>query len=159
MNSKDARCIAESQNMARKRSRDAPLICTIDVTGFAAIMLALLAMFMGPIMFGTGPPIHPSVDLAKARHAIDMPGADREDASVIGIARDGKLYLGADPIELDQMEPVLRDRLSDGPERKVYLKVDRAAKYGVVVKVLAKVRAAGVENIAFLVEKYPPPTM
>ena len=47
--------------------------------------------------------------------------------------------------------------MSAGAERKVYLKADHHAKYGVVANVLANVRAAGIENIVFLVENYPPP--
>ena len=142
--------------MARKRSRIVPLICTIDVTGFAGVMLALLAMFMAPVMVVDVFP-RPSVDLPRTTNGHAMPGADREDALVVGITRDGKLYLGGDKVDLDQLPQVIRDRLSYGAERKVYLRVDRHAKYGVVINVLAEVRAAGIENIAFLVPSYSPP--
>ena len=89
--------------MVRKRSRNVRLICTIDVTGFAAVMLALLAMFTGPVMSGIDLPMHLSVDLARANNERTMPGADREDAVVIGITREGRLYLGVDRIGLDQL--------------------------------------------------------
>jgi biopolymer transport protein TolR len=152
VNSKAARCITESRNMVLKRSRHVPLICTIDVNGFAAVMLALLAMFMAPVMAVDFLP-RPSVDLPKATNAHTMRDADREDAVVIGIARDGKPYLNNDPVELEQLARLIRDLMSAGAERKVFLKIDRRARYGVVVNVLAEVRAAGVENIAFLAEK------
>ncbi len=142
--------------MVQKRPRNVPLICTIDVTGFAGVMLALLAKFMAPVMAVDRFP-QVSVDLPKAANGHTMRGADREDALVVGITRDGKFYLGGDKVDLDQLPQVIRDRLSYGAERKVYLRVDRRARYGVVINVLAEVCMAGVENIAFFVENYPPP--
>jgi len=81
-----------------------------------------------------------------------MPRAYRDDAIVLAIARDGKVYFGADAVRPEQFPALIRDRLTAGAERKIYLKVDRGAKYGVVALVLDEVRSAGVEDIAFLVE-------
>jgi biopolymer transport protein ExbD len=141
--------------MVRKRLRSAPLICTIDVSGFAAVMLALLAMFMAPVMFVdvlNGPP----VSLPKAQNAVLMPHAHREDAMVIGIARDGEVYFGSGRVRIEELPAIIGESLAGGAERKVYMNVDRLAEYKVVASVLDEVRSAGVENIGFLVAYTPP---
>jgi len=80
-----------------------------------------------------------------------MRGANREDALVIAVQRDGRIWIDQDRVMLEDLPAKIRERLVGGAERKVYLKVDRAAKYGVVISVLDVVRSAGVENIGFLV--------
>jgi biopolymer transport protein ExbD/biopolymer transport protein TolR len=118
-------------------------------------MLALLAISMAPIMSFPDLPVGPWPELPRAKHSVVMPGVDQEDALVIAVTRDGKVYCGADPVSLEQLPIVIRDRLTSGAERKVYLKVDRYARYGVVIGVLAEVRSAGVEKVAFMVEQRP----
>jgi len=117
-------------------------------------MLALVAMFMAPVMFVDvlGPP----VDLPKAQHAVLMPHADREDAMVIAITRDGAIYFGSGRVRLKELPTIIGESLAAGAERKVYMKVDRLAEYRVVASVLDQVRFAGVENIGFLVAYVPP---
>jgi biopolymer transport protein ExbD len=68
-----------------------PRICRIDVTAFAAVMFALVAMFLLPAMMivdhrGAG------VDLPKVGHPIPMPLALREDAPMVAVLRDGAAF-------------------------------------------------------------------
>lgn len=139
--------------MTRKRPKPALLICRIDVTGFAAVMLILVFVFM------TAPLTKPyarGVDLAKVGHAIAMRRANREDSLAITITRDRKIFLDRDSVSPDVLPGLIRERLTAGAEQKVYLQVDRNARYEAVTSVLTLVRAADVEKIAFLVENKPP---
>jgi len=115
-------------------------------------MLALLAVFIAPILSWHDLASGPYPDLPEARHSVEMPRANREDALVIAITRDGKVYCGPDRLWLEELPATIRERLNAGAERKAYLKVDRWAKYGLVINVLNAVRSAGVENIGFLAE-------
>jgi len=106
-----------------------------------------------------------SVDMAKATNTRDMTDADKEDAVVLAVTRDGKIYLGSDPIAPDQITTTVKDRLSSKLDKTVYLKSDQNAKYGVVVTVVDNVRAAGVDSLGLETEKrvnrnpsLPPPT-
>ncbi len=71
---------------------------------------------------------------------------------VITIAADGKVHFDQELVLPEKLPALIRERLTGSAERRVYLIVDRYAKYRVVILVLAEVRSAGVENIAFLVE-------
>jgi biopolymer transport protein ExbD/biopolymer transport protein TolR len=81
-----------------------------------------------------------------------MQDANREDALLIAIQRDGRIWFDKETITSDRLAAKIRERLGNGSEPKVYIRVDARAKYGTVLEVLNRVRFAGVENIAFLVD-------
>jgi biopolymer transport protein ExbD len=117
--------------------------------GFVSIMLVLLFLQM-PLVVVDGKGA--SVDLVNARHSTRMPGALKEDALRVVLARDGAIYFRELHITLEDLPDEIREALRSGAERKVYIKVDARAKYGEVPAVLDKIRLAGVENVAFLTE-------
>jgi biopolymer transport protein TolR len=129
------------------------LICKIDVSAFAAVMFALVAMFVIPATTVYDLPSHVSVDFAKASHPVAMQGELREDAVEVAVTRDGQIYFGRDRIPLDALPAAIRERLSRGAERRVYIRADARARYGTVAGVLDEVRSAGIENVAFLVDQ------
>ena len=142
--------------MTRKSPKPDPLICKIDVTGFAGVMLVIVyILIFPPIPGGEAPGWGRSVDFAKVYHAVRMPHANREDAMVITITRDGKVFLGGDEEMIEHLPEQIRGHSARGAERKVYLKVDRNARYSDVLEVLDQVSAADVEKVAFLVENKP----
>jgi biopolymer transport protein ExbD/biopolymer transport protein TolR len=125
-------------------------VSDINVTPLVDVMLVLLIIFMVITpMLQKGV----SVDLAKTNNPRLMPDADKEDATEIAITRDGKIYLGAGRIELDQITNIVRDRISSKLDKTVYVKSDARAKYGDVVKVVDAVRAAGVDSIGLMTER------
>jgi biopolymer transport protein TolR len=120
--------------------------CHIDVTGFASVLIALLAMFMLP------PPIHSSrpVDLARSSHAIEMPDADREDALLITVQRDGKIYFGTTHVSPEELPAMIKEGLKRGAPPEVYLKADARARYRSIAEALDGIRDSGVEKIGIL---------
>ena len=82
-----------------------------------------------------------------------MMAADRENAIVVGIMRDGKFFLGNEQATPQQLSEKIRERLSHYAERKVYIKADARARYGAVRIVLRAAGSAGVEKIAFLADQ------
>jgi biopolymer transport protein ExbD/biopolymer transport protein TolR len=116
----------------------------------ADVMLVLLIIFMVVTpMLQKGV----SVDMAKAENPRQMQDAEKEDAVVLAITRDGKAYLGSDRIQLDEITPKVKDRISSKLDKTVYIKSDSRAKYGDVVAVVDAVRAAGVDSLGLLTEK------
>jgi len=81
-----------------------------------------------------------------------MPGALKEDALKVVVARNGNIYLREHRIFLEDLPNEIREGLRSGAERKVYVAVDARAKYGEVPAVLDKIRLAGVEKVAFLTQ-------
>jgi len=121
-----------------------------NVIPMADIMLVLLIIFMVVTpMLQKGV----SVDMAKVNNAEDMQDADKDDAIIIAVTRDGKLFLGSKQIGLDQITVAVKDLLANRIDKTVFVRSDARAKYGEVVKAVDEVRAAGVDNLGLLTEK------
>jgi len=123
-------------------------IADINVTPMVDIMLVLLIIFMvvTPLLQK-----NVSVDLAKTKNPREMREADRDDAIVVGITRDNKIYIGSDQIAIkDNLGPKVKDLLAAKPDKTVYIKSDRRARYGDVVDVVDIVRATGVDTLGLL---------
>jgi len=135
--------------MARK-TQPPGAVSEINVTPLVDVMLVLLIIFMVITpMLQKGV----SVDLARVYNPRLMAPADKEDATVLAITRDGKVYLGADAINIDKITAQVKDRVADKLDKTVYIKSDARAKYGDVVTVVDAVRAAGVDSVGLLAEK------
>ena len=135
--------------MAYKRKLTSP-VSDINVTPMADVMLVLLIIFMVVTpMLQKGI----SVDMTKAENPRKMADADKEDAVVVAITRDGKIFMQSDPVTLDQITPQVKDQIATKLDKTVYIKSDRMAKYGQVVEVVENVRAAGVESLGLLTER------
>ena len=125
-------------------------VSDINVTPLVDVMLVLLIIFMVITpMLQKGV----SVDLARVNNPHPMKAADQEDATLLAITRDGKIYLGADTITLDKITAQVKDRIADKLDKTVYVKSDARAKYGDVISVVDAVRAAGVDSLGLLTEK------
>ena len=125
-------------------------VSDINVTPMVDVMLVLLIIFMVITpMLQKGV----SVDMAKATNTRDMQDADKEDAVVLAITRDGKIFLGNDRIEPDQITTAVKDKIANKLDKTVYLRSDQGAKYGVVVTVVDNVRAAGVDSLGLETQK------
>src|SRR5260370_37484297 len=122
----------------------------INVTPMADVMLVLLIIFMVVTpMLQNGQ----AVELAKTKNPIDMKEADRDDAVLVTVTRDGKLYLGQEKITIEALATKVNDLLASRLEKKVFVKSDLRAKYGDVVEVVDNIRNAGVDQIGFLTER------
>ena len=125
-------------------------VSDINVTPMVDVMLVLLIIFMVITpMLQKGV----SVDLARTNNPRLMAAADKEDAVVLAITRDGKIYLQDDPIRLGDITVKVKDRVSSKLDKTVYIRSDARAKYGDVVTVVDNVRAAGVESLGLITEK------
>jgi biopolymer transport protein ExbD len=91
-----------------------------------------------------------SVQMPVTRTAKLMPEADKDDATVVIISEDGSVYLGLNPTDPAALADSVRDALSRQPDKNVYIKADARAPYSQVLRVLAALRAAGVEAPSLL---------
>ena len=94
-----------------------------------------------------------SVDMAKVNNPTPMEDADKEDALLVSITRDGHVYFGSDQITIDALTTKVKDRLTNKPDKRVYVKADMRAHFGSVVKVVDSVRAAGVDDLGLLTDQ------
>jgi len=133
-----------------KKTTTLGTVSDINVTPMVDVMLVLLIIFMVITpMLQKGV----SVDMAKASNTRDMQDADKEDAVVLAVTRDGKIFLGSDRVEPDSITTKVKDMIANKLDKTVYLRCDKNAKYGVVVTVVDNVRAAGVDSLGLETEK------
>jgi biopolymer transport protein ExbD len=130
-----------------------PVMAAINVIPMADIMLVLLIIFMV-----ITPMLHKgvSVEMAAAQNVDKMQAADKDNAIIVAVTRDGKTYLGNQQISLNQITDEVKTKISNRLDKTVYIRADARAKYGDVVKAVDAVRSAGVENLGLLTEKLPP---
>lgn len=82
-----------------------------------------------------------------------MPDADKDDALLVAINREGQVFLGAEKINAGDLTQRIRDRLLPGHNQLVFVKADARCRYGKVVAVVDDVRAAGVNELGLLTEQ------
>jgi biopolymer transport protein ExbD/biopolymer transport protein TolR len=125
-------------------------VSDINVTPMVDVMLVLLIIFMVITpMLQKGV----SVDLAIAHKPRSMSDADKEDAVLVTRTRDGNIYLGQDPVSIEDLHARIKDRIVMKLDRTVFVKSDASAKYGTVVEAINNIRAAGVEQLGLITEK------
>ena len=128
----------------------APPVADINVTPMVDVMLVMLIIFMVITpMLSKGV----SVDMMKAKNPIAMQAADKEDAVLIAITRDGKVFLKTTPLKPEDLPPKVKDMLANRLDKMCYLRVDQRAKYDKVVQVVNNLRASGVDQIGLLTEE------
>jgi len=129
-------------------------VADINVTPMVDVMLVVLIIFMviTPMLSKTVP-----LDLVQVRNPVTMADADKEDAVVIAVTRDGQVYLspGLKKTMAEDLAPAVKDLLKDRPNKMVYLKADARANYGRVEDVVDNLRAGGVDQLGLLADQIP----
>jgi len=135
---------------ATKQPKAMEAVADINVTPMVDVMLVLLIIFMVITpMLSKGV----SVDLAKTENPIPMQAADKSDAIVVAVTRDGKTYLNTTQMPAEDLPPKVKDLLTNRLDKTVFIKADARARYEKVVDVVDNLRAAGVDNVGLLTEK------
>jgi biopolymer transport protein ExbD len=136
-----------------KKFKAPPPVADINVTPMVDVMLVMLIIFMVITpMLSKGV----SVDLVKTNNPIAMANAEKEDAIVVAVTRDGKTYLGSTQTAPDQLPNKVKDMLMNRIDKTCYVKADQRARYQRVVEVVDNLRAAGVDQLGLLTEAVDP---
>jgi biopolymer transport protein TolR len=133
------------------RNEGAKVNSNINVTPMVDVMLVLLIIFMVITpMLQKGQ----SVELAKTTNPIQMPDADKEDALIVAVQRDGKIFFDTSQIHNPaDLTDKIKDRIANRVDKRVYVKADARAHYKWVVEVVDNVRSAGVSELGLLTEQ------
>ena len=122
----------------------------INVTPMVDVMLVLLIIFMviTPMLQNKV-----AIDMAQVNNAASMPDADKDDAVIIAVTRDGSVFLGQNKVDPSQLGTMVADKLSNQTDKTVYFRADARAQYRTVEDAIDDVRTAGVDEIGLLVQK------
>jgi biopolymer transport protein TolR len=93
------------------------------------------------------------VDMAKVDNPTNMPDADKEDAIVVAITRDGGIFLGQNRVPISELGNQVRDKLADKPGKTIFVRADARAQYRAVEDAIDAVRTAGVDDVGLLTQK------
>jgi len=133
----------------KKKVGDKGVMADINVTPMVDVMLVMLIIFMVITpMLSKGV----SVDLAMTANPVALANADKEDAVLVAVTRDGRVYLGSTPISPADLPGKVKDLLTSRLDKTCYVKSDARARYEKVVEVVDNLRAAGVDNIGLLTD-------
>jgi biopolymer transport protein TolR len=116
----------------------------INVTPFVDVMLVLLIIFMV-----TAPMMMQGVDVALPE-ATAKPLTTQKDNLVVTIDADLKVHINDFEVEAEFLGEKLSKILESRPDREVYFRADKNVPYGEVVKVMAAIKAAGVEKLGMV---------
>jgi biopolymer transport protein ExbD/biopolymer transport protein TolR len=113
------------------------------------VMLVLLIIFMviTPMLQNKV-----QITMAKVNNPTAMPDADKDDAIVVAITRDGGVFLGQNKTSDDLLGDQVREDLSSKPGKTIYIRADARAQYLAVENAIDAVRTAGVEDVGLLVQ-------
>jgi biopolymer transport protein ExbD len=135
-----------------EKKHAAPPVSEINVTPMVDVMLVVLIIFMviTPLLSKSIP-----LEMARARNPITMPDADKEDAVIIAVSRDGQTFLspGVKRTNVEDLAPQVKELLAGRPNKTVYIKADARAKYGKVEEVVDNLRSGGVSELGLLADQ------
>ena len=128
----------------RRRRRASRPMSEINVTPFVDVMLVLLIIFMvaAPLLT-VGVPIDLPETQARALNADTQP-------ITVSVNSDGQIYLQETEIPLDEVVPKLQAIAEAGYEERIYVRADQSADYGTVMRVMARISAAGFRNLGLV---------
>jgi biopolymer transport protein TolR len=129
---------------SRRRGRRSALMSEINVTPFVDVMLVLLIIFMvaAPLLT-VGVPIDLPETQAKALNSETQP-------ITVSINEAGQVFLQETEIPIDEVVPKLQAIATTGYDERIYVRGDRTADYGTVMRVMARISAAGYRNLGLV---------
>jgi len=129
----------------KRRSRTTPSLAEINITPFVDVVLVLLVIFMI-----TAPVLQSGVEVAvpKTRTVKEI----SEERLVISIDRQQRVFLGNEPININQIGARLREKIRDPERQSIYLRADENVPFGAFANVMDAVKQAGIANVSIVTE-------
>jgi len=122
------------------------LASQINVTPLVDVMLVLLIIFMV-----TAPILQQGVELNLPKvKAAALPGEEQQ--FVVSITRDRAIYLNDAKMSAEDLSRKLRAISAERPDRQIYVRADEQVPYGEVVRTMAAIKAAGIENVGMVTQ-------
>lgn len=126
------------------RKSDKGPVAEINITPLVDVMLVLLIIFMvAAPMMESGIPLQLPKASAKALPKDETP-------VVLSIAKDTRVFLGREEVELSKLVPTLQSYFKDKAKKEIFIRADEALPYGVVAQTMASIKNAGIHRIGLV---------
>jgi biopolymer transport protein TolR len=132
--------------MSHGGGSDDRFMSEINVTPFVDVMLVLLIIFMV-----TAPMMMQGVDV-DLPEATSEPLSAQEEALIVTVNRDGQVFISDYEVSVDSLGEKLLNILEGRESREVFMNADTTVPYGIVVRVMSEIKAAGIEKLGMVTE-------
>ena len=122
-----------------------PLMADINVTSLVDVVLVLLIIFMI-----TAPMMQGGVDVQLPR--AEARPLTAKEGMVVSVDREGRIFVDQTPVSYNDFRLTFRSLVTARKPTGVYLRADSRVPYGDVVRVLAVIRTAGVNDVGLVAE-------
>jgi biopolymer transport protein ExbD len=124
------------------------VMAEINITPLTDVFLVLLIIFM--ITTSAMVESAATVNLPKAQQVVE-----EARGLTVTVTADRRLFVNQLPVEMAQLEPTLRDLLTDDPKKLVILQGDESVVLGQAVDILQAAKRAGATAISIAAQKAP----
>ncbi len=138
--------LAQSKRGRGRRSARRSRLSEINVTPFVDVMLVLLIVFMV-----TAPLLTVGVPVELPRTEAKQLESETDPLSIT-IRADGTLYLQETVVTKDELVTNMRAISREGYDRRVFIRADATADYGLVAEVMAKLSSSGFRNLGLVTD-------
>jgi biopolymer transport protein TolR len=128
-----------------ERGRTQTSLSEINVTPFVDVVLVLLVIFMI-----TAPVLQSGIEVEVPKTRTVQ--AITEERVVISIDRAQRVYLGNEPVNINELGQKLREKIRDPEHQSIYLRADENVPFGAFATVMDAVKAAGIANVSIVTE-------
>ena len=129
------------------RARDA--LADINVTPLVDVVLVLLIIFMV-----TAPVLQSGIDVSvpQTKTVKEI----TEERLVLTIDRQQRIFLGNEPVNINEIGKRLHERIRDPQNQAVYLRADENVPFGAFATVMDAVKQAGFSNVSIVTRPIEP---
>jgi biopolymer transport protein TolR len=120
-------------------------ISDINVTPLVDVVLVLLIIFMV-----TAPVLQSGIEVSvpKTRTVKEI----TEERMVISINKQQRVFLGNDPININEIKTKLRQKIRDPQNQSVFIRADEDVPFGAFATVMDAVKGAGITNVSIVTQ-------
>ncbi len=120
-------------------------LAEINITNLVDVTMVLLIVFML-----TAPFLQAGVRLSLPKAEAKV--IEEQEGVTISVDEEGKIFIGRRLVEWEEFAVELRKELESNPPR-VFLRGDRNTKYGAVMRVIARIKMLGIEDLGLIAEQ------
>jgi biopolymer transport protein TolR len=127
------------------KGRTQSSLSEINITPFVDVVLVLLVMFMV-----TAPILQSGieVEVPKTKTVKEI----SEERIVITIDRDQRIFLGNDPININEISKSLHEKIRDPQGQSIFIRSDENVPFGAFATVMDAVKQTGITNVSIVTE-------
>lgn len=117
----------------------------INITPLVDVVLVLLIIFMV-----TAPVLQSGIEVAvpKTRTVKEI----TEERMVISIDKGQRVFLGNDPVNINEIGARLRQKIRDPQHQSIFVRADENIPFGVFATVMDAVKQSGIANVSIVTQ-------